>query len=263
MKTLRPLLFLVSMLLIVGLACSGGGTAPTQAPPPTQPVQVIPTEVPPEPTEVPPTEAPAPTEPPASQSEQFFTEEFDDPLSNDWSVLTVTGSNDADPDKVTVEAQDGKLVWNFDSEYVYYYLFYDAFTYEDVKVNVSADNRGRNNNNISLICRYDPDIGWYEFNIANNGLYDIYYAEVTSSGEISYTRITNGGSNSIKQGKEVNEYSISCKGDELSLTINGDEVNTVTEKNYGLRDGQVGVSVSSFNVLPILIEMDWIEISEP
>ena len=263
MKTLRPLLFFVSMLLIVGLACSGGGTAPTQAPPPTQPVQVIPTEVPPEPTEVPPTEAPAPTEPPASQSEQFFTEEFDDPLSNDWSVLTVTGSNDADPDKVTVEAQDGKLVWNFDSEYVYYYLFYDAFTYEDVKVAVSADNRGKNNNNISLICRYDPDIGWYEFNIANNGLYDIYYAEVTSSGEISYTRITNGGSNSIKQGKEVNEYSISCKGDELSLTINGDEVNTVTEKNYGLRDGQVGVSVSSFNVLPILIEMDWIEISEP
>jgi hypothetical protein len=25
----------------------------------------------------------------------------------------------------------------------------------------------------------------------------------------------------------------------------------------------VGVSVSSFNVLPILIEMDWIQISEP
>jgi hypothetical protein len=263
MKTLRPLFFFVSMLLIVGLACSGGATAPTQAPPPTQPVQVIPTEVPPEPTEVPPTEAPAPTEPPAPQAQQFFTEEFDDPLSNDWSIFTVTASDKADPDKVTVEAKDGKLVWDFESEWVYYYLFYEAFTYEDVKVDVSADNRGRNNNNISLICRYDPDVGWYEFNIANNGLYDIYYAEVTSSGEISYNRITNGGSNSIKQGKETNEYSISCKGDELSLTINGDEVNTITEKNYGLRDGQVGVSVSSFNVLPILIEMDWIEISEP
>jgi len=263
MKTLRPLLFFVLMLLIVGLACSGGAAAPTQAPPPTQPVQVIPTEVPPEPTEVPPTEAPAPTEPAAPQAQQFFTEEFDDPLSNDWSIFTVTASTEADPDKVTVEAQDGKLVWDFESEWVYYYLFYEAFTYEDVKIDVRADNRGRNNNNISLICRYDPDVGWYEFNIANNGLYDIYYAEVTSSGEIAYNRITNGGSNAIKQGKETNEYSISCKGDELSLTINGDEVNTVTEKNYGLRDGQVGVSVSSFNVLPILIEMDWIEISEP
>lgn len=266
MKTLRHLLFFVSMLVIVGLACSFGGggndTPPTQSVQPTQPPQ--PTDVPP--TEPEPTEAPteaAPTEPPAPQSEQFFTEEFDDPLSNDWSILTVTGSDDADPDKVTVEAQDGKLVWNFDSEWVYYYMFYDAFTYEDVQVDVRADNRGRNNNNISLICRYDPDVGWYEFNIANNGLYDIYYAEVTSSGAIEYNRITNGGSNAIKQGKEVNEYSISCKGDELSLTINGDEVNTITEKNYGLREGNVGVSVSSFNVLPILIEMDWIKISEP
>lgn len=264
MKPLRPLLFFVSMLIIVGLACSFGGG--NNNPPPTQPVQ--PTQ-PPQPTAVPPTEpepeptVAAPTEPPAPQSEQFFTEEFDDPLSNDWSILTVTGSDDADPDKVTVESQDGQLVWNFDSEYVYYYIFYEPFTYEDVKVDVRADNRGRNNNNISLICRYDPDVGWYEFNIANNGLYDIYYAEVDSSGDIGYSRIANGGSNAIKQGKEVNEYSISCKGDELSLTINGDEVTTLTERNYGLREGQVGISVSSFNVLPILIEMDWIQISEP
>ena len=265
MKPLRPLFFFVSVLLVVGMACAFGADNT----PPTQVVQS--TQPPPQPTAVPPTEAepteeptvPAPTEPPAPQAEQFFTEEFDVPLSNDWSVLTVTASDAADPDKVTVEAQDGRLVWNFDSEYVYYYLFYDAFTYEDVKVDVSADNRGRNNNNISLICRYDPDVGWYEFNIANNGLYDIYYAEVDSSGDIGYSRIANGGSNAIKQGKEVNEYSISCKGDELSLTINGDEVTSVTEKNYGLREGQVGISVSSFNVLPILIEMDWIQISEP
>jgi hypothetical protein len=266
MKTVRPLFFFVSLLLIVGLACSGGATPPTQAPPPTQPVQVIPTNPPP-PTEVPPTEAlpteVVVTEEPVSQSQQFFTEEFDTPLSGDWDILTVTGSDKADPDKVTVESQDGKLVWNFDSEYVYYYLFYNAFDYEDAKLTVRADNRGRNNNSISLICRYDPDIGWYEFNIANNGLYDILYGEVKSNGDIAYNRIANGGSNAIKQGKEVNEYEISCKDTELSLTINGDEVTSVTEKNFGLRSGQVGVSVSSFDVLPIIIDMDWVEISEP
>lgn len=263
MKTLRPLFFFVSLLLIVGLACNFGGGSGGDNPPvqPEQPTQVPPVEAPtesaPEPTVA------APTEPPAPQVQQFFTEEFDSPLSSDWSIFTVTASDKADPDKVTVEAKDGKLVWDFESEWVYYYLFYDAFKYEDVKVDVRADNRGRNNNNISLICRYDPDVGWYEFNIANNGLYDIYYAEVTSSGSISYNRITNGGSNAIKQGKEVNEYSISCKGDELSLTINGDEVNSIVEKKYGLSAGQIGVSVSSFNVLPILIEMDWVKISEP
>jgi hypothetical protein len=262
MKKLHPLLVFISMLAIVGLACSLGANnnPPVQPVQPTQPPQQPPTEVPP--TEAEPTQAPA-TEPPVSQAEQFFTEEFDNPLSSDWSILTVTGTDKSDPDKVTVEAKNGRLVWNFDSEYVYYYMFYNPFTYEDVTVDVRADNRGRNNNNISLICRYDPEVGWYEFNIANSGLYDIFYAEVKSDGDIAYNRITNGGSNAIKQGKEVNEYSISCKGDELSLTINGDEVNTITEKNYGLREGQVGMSVSSFNVLPILIEMDWFKISEP
>jgi len=230
-------------------------------------VQVIPTNPPPQPTEAQPTEAPPPTEvvteEPVSQAQQFFTEEFDNPLSGDWDTLTVTGSDKADPDKVTVESQDGRLVWDFDSEYVYYYLFYNAFDYEDAQLEVRADNRGRNNNSISLICRYDPDIGWYEFNIANNGLYDILYAEVQSDGDISYNRIANGGSNAIKQGKEVNEYGIACKGTELTLTINGDEVTSVTEKTYGLRSGQLGVSVSSFDILPIVIEMDWVKISEP
>lgn len=263
MTSTRPVLFLISFVLIVGLACSFGAADPTAPPPqPTQPPPptAVPTEALPDPTEA----APVPTdEPPAPQARQFFTEEFDTALSKDWSIYTVTGSDQADPDKVTVEADNGNLVWNFDSEYVYYYLFYSAFDYEDVRVEARADNRGRNNNSISLICRYDPDVGWYEFNIANNGLYDILYAEVSSSDQIAYKRIANGGSNEIKQGKEVNEYAITCKGEVLTLVINGEEVTSITEKNYGLRSGQVGVSVSSFNVLPILIEMDWVKISEP
>jgi hypothetical protein len=266
MKTLRPLLFFVSLLVIAGMACSFGSQPATQAPPPEQPVQVEnPTAVPPEPTEVPPTEAPPPTatEPPVPQAQQFFTEEFDNPLSGDWSVFTVTDPNASDLEKVTVEADGGNLVWNFDSEYVYYYLFYNAFTYEDVKVEARADNRGKNNNSVSLICRYDEEVGWYEFNIANNGLYDILYAEVLDSGKIRWNRVANGGSNAINQGKEVNEYSITCQGEDLTLNINGDEVISIKEKNYGLRSGQAGISVSSFDVLPILIEMDWIRISEP
>ncbi len=267
MKPLRPLLFLVSMLLIVGLACSGGATPPTQAPPPTQPVQVIPTEAPPEPTEPPATEPPATeppaTEPPAPQGQQFFTEEFDTPLSGDWNVFTITDPNLSDLEKVTVESDNGNLVWNLDSEYVYYYLFYNAFEYEDVKVEARADNRGKNNNSVSLICRYDENVGWYEFNIANNGLYDILYAEVLDNGKIRWNRVANGGSNAINQGKDVNEYSATCQGEELTLNINGDEVISIKEKNYRLRSGQAGISVSSFDVLPILIEMDWIRISEP
>ncbi len=272
MKPLRPLFFLTAIILFVGLACAalGGGTTPTQAPPPTEPVQVIPTDPPPQPTEVPPTEAlPTEEEPteeppvPEPQSQQFFTEEFDAPLSSDWDILTVTGSTDADPDKVTVETDGGRLIWDFDSEYVYYYMFYNAYEYDNVRLDVRADNRGRNNNSISLICRYDPDTGWYEFNIANSGVYDILYGEVRPNGDIAYNTIANGGSLAIKQGMGVNEYAIICEDNELTLFINGDEVTSIQENRYGLRSGQVGMSVSSFNVLPILIEMDWVQISEP
>jgi hypothetical protein len=271
MKAFRKLFLLTSLLLVVGLACSLGGGGSTPAPQQEPPVQVQPTAEPvqqptdepaPEPTNPPaPTAEPAPTEEPARS--MFFTEEFDSPLSSDWSIFTVTGSDDADPDKVTVEAEDGMLVWDFDSEYLYYYLFYNAFEYEDVRLEVRADNRGRNNNSVSLICRYDPDRGWYEFNITNGGLYDILYAEITSNGNISYNEITNGGSNAIRQGKDVNEYAIECVGNELTLYINGDEVNSINERTYDLRKGQIGVSVSSFNVLPIQIDMDWIKVNEP
>jgi hypothetical protein len=268
MKKFRPLILFTLFVLVVGLACglSGGSTTPEpqpqqeqpQQPQQEQPQQVAPTDPPAVPTEPPP---PTATEEPAAS--MYFTEDFNNDLSSDWDLFTVTGSDSADPDKLTLSVEDGYLNWDFDSEYLYAYLFYNAFEYEDVRLEVRADNRGRNNNSVSLICRYDPDTGWYEFNITNGGLYDILYAEVTSKGDISYNTITNGGSNAIKQGKDVNEYAIECKGNELSLFINGDEVNTITERKYDLRKGQIGVSVSSFNVLPIQIDMDWVTISEP
>jgi hypothetical protein len=105
MKNLRPLLFFVSLLLIVGLACSffgQGGDKPTQAPPPTdQPIQIDdePTS---EPTEPPATEPPEPTEPPTPEAQQYFTEEFDNPLSDSWTSFTLYDSNEADLDKVKV-----------------------------------------------------------------------------------------------------------------------------------------------------------------
>jgi hypothetical protein len=261
MKNLRPLLFFVSLLLVVGLACSGGSTPATQPPPTQAPVKVDEPTLAPEPTEPPATEAP--TEPPTPEAQPFFTEEFDNPLSSDWTSFTLYDSNESDLDKVNVEAKDGKLVWDLNSKYVYYYLYYGAFEYEDVQVEVNADNRGKNNNSVSLICRYDPKVGWYEFNIANSGLYNILFAKVLDSGKIEYNRIANGGSNEIKAGLGVNEYAIKCQGDQLSLTVNGAKVKTIQDKKYGLRKGQVGVSVSSFNVTPILIEMDWFKVSEP
>lgn len=267
MKSFKPLYFLVAFILIVGLACIGSGTTPEPSQPTSPPPVQQPTDAPQQPaTEAPqqPVEPQQPTEEPQQPTGQkFFTEEFDSPLSSDWTLFTVTGSDSTDPEKFTMDVKNGKLIWKFDDKQLYEYLFYTAHEYDDVTVEARVDNRGKNNNNVSLICRYDPDTGWYEFNIANNGLYDILYAEVQKDGDINYSTITNGGSNAIKAGKEINEYSITCKGAKLSLHINGKETNSITEKKYALRSGGIGVSVSAFNVLPIEVEMDWIKILEP
>jgi hypothetical protein len=263
MKSFRPLLLFASLLLVVGMACVIGGGGNTPVPPPTeQPIIDEPTS---EPIELPVTEAPLPTESPVPQAQQFFTEEFDTPLSGDWtSRIDFAHPNIKESDKVTVQAENGNLVWDFGNKYVYYYLFYGAYEYEDVVVEVKADNRGKNNNSVSLICRYDPEVGWYEFNIANSGLYDISFVRILDNGRVQYNRVANGGSNYIKAGLEVNEYYIKCQGNVLTLKINGMDVTSVQDKKYGeLSKGQVGVSVSSFNVLPIQVEMDWFKVSEP
>jgi hypothetical protein len=124
---------------------------------------------------------------------------------------------------------------------------------------VTADNRGKNNNNVSLICR-ESDEGWYEFNIANNGLYNILaYIDA----DRRYYNIYNGGSNAIKTGKDINVYTASCSGTELSLTINGVLAKKIKDSKYNLRDGKVGFSVSSFDVIPILVELDSFTVSQP
>lgn len=255
MKTLRPLFFFASLLLIVGLACGtvGGSDSPTppvqQEPtkvpePTTAPTELPPTRIPP--TEVPPT--PKPTDLPA-----FFTEEFDGDLSN-WTNFVVYG----DESGVKLSVENAKLNMTINSELTSFYILYAPYLYTDVILETQADNSGKNNNNVSLICRYnEADRTWYEFSIANNGLYWIY-AFVDNEYKVIY----DGGSNLIKQGKDTNVYKAGCIGNELSLFINGQEVRTLEEATYDLKEGKVGLSVTSFIVLPIEIDFEYFTIAE-
>jgi hypothetical protein len=123
---------------------------------------------------------------------------------------------------------------------------------------LNAENRGRNNNNVSLVCRFDSDAGeWYEFSVENGGLWYLY------AYQDGYNIVSNGGTTALKQGKEVNEYGMTCDGNEITLTVNGETVKRVTDTKYNLGGGLVGFNISSLNVLPITVEVNWFEISEP
>jgi hypothetical protein len=264
-NALKPFVFVLVFMALVGLACMGGSSTPAPEPAnepqqqPEQPQQPAQPEEPQQPEEPAPTEEPS--EPVSQDAPDFFTEDFDADSGN-WSYFTVTGSEDANESGLDLSVDGGYMVFDVSSKYLYTYVLYDPYDYTDVAVEARVENRGTNNNNISLICRYS-DEGWYEFNIANNGLYDIFAATFNASGDVVYNFLADGGSNKIKSGKEINEYKIVCRERKLSMYINGFETRVLEDNNYVLRDGQVGISVSSFQDLPVKVEVDWIKISEP
>ncbi len=208
---------------------------------------------------------PIPTNPPAVVVEatpteilsapDFFSEEFEGDLTN-WEYFFMSGEED----EASFYTEDGKLKFYLDGEDIYAYLLYSPYFYEDVALTVIAENRGYNNNNVSLICRYDPEEGWYEFNIANNGLYWIYFYDLRDP---HYKLIADGGSTAIHTGKDINEYSVVCNEKTLILYINGVETRRLEETQYVLKEGQVGVSVSSFSVYPIEVDIESVTIDYP
>ena len=75
-----------------------------------------------------------------------------------------------------------------------------------------------------------------------------------------------GGSTLIKTGKRVNEYTMICKGDQLTVGIDNTEIRTIDlntgEYNF-LENGQVGLSVTSTFALPVHIEFQEFVLSVP
>lgn len=257
----RMLFAFVALLLFVSLACNFGASptsAPTQPPVNDVPSVDVPTEQPQEPQQ---TDEPAPvaTEPPVQSTDalDFYTEEFDGDISN-WTYFTSKNDVSADDSGVEPVAENGYLVLDL-GKWLNVYVMYDPYVYTNVRIDTRVENRGTNNNNINLVCR-SSDEGWYEVAIANNGLYDLYAYDGVKG---AYVRLANGGSNKIKAGKEVNEYTFICNDRNLILEINGFETKKYTDNQYVFREGQIGVGASSFRDVPVTVEFDWVKISEP
>jgi hypothetical protein len=251
-KSARPFIYLFLILAMASLACGIDWGDETQTAPEQQSS---------EPTQEQQSAEPTASEEVVATGQQFGTFEFDAPDDNWQTVLNVTGQN-TNVDNMSVDFEDGFMRFNINTKQLWTYINYTAYEYENVRIDARVENLGVNNNNISMICRYSESDGWYEFNVANNGLWWIYHGLLDSTGKTTYTLIYNGGSNDIHQGKDVNEYGAVCNEHKLTLYINGKEVRTVEDNKFLLRNGQVGISVSSFDDLPVKVDFDWVKISE-
>ena len=261
-KNYIALLLALSFVFILGCSLFTGG--PTTDGPtneeqeaPAQPIEDTAPEAPVEPaatqkpTDVPSTSAP--------ETQMYFTEEFTYDSGN-WDVFYM-GSGDGE--ETTFEYSNDRLTIDIGDEDVYMYYLYLPYEYDDVKLTLNAENLGRNNNNVSLVCHVS-DAGWYEFSVENGGLWYLYAAVWDEKyGHTGYNILDNGGARTLKQGKEVNEYALECNGDEMTLWVNGDKLKTAKDTRFGLPKGMVGFNISSLNVLPITVDIDWFRIEAP
>ena len=251
-KALKSFALFAALLVLVSLACLGG--VPTPSPEP-KPVQAEPTTTPVVPVKS--TQTALPTTTPEPSAPKFFTEEFDSDQEN-WDFNVVKNTDTADASQAKAEIMDGVFDFAIDGKFLTIYSFYLPYEYENVKIDLRVENLGTNENQINIICRATEN-GWYEFSIANSGLYVIYAVEPGKG----YRKLHDGGSTKIKTGKEFNDYSIICNERTMSLYINGTETRVFEDNEYAFSKGLVGIGVSSFDTLPVHIQIDSVTISEP
>lgn len=135
----------------------------------------------------------------------------------------------------------------------------------DAEISVQARQiSDSNDNGYGLICRYTDEENFYVFLISGDGFYaigkytsaesDIIY--LTGSAPIHYT-----ASDAINQGISTNLIRANCVGNQLSLTVNGQPLTTVTDTSH--TEGDVGVITALFEPGSTLIEFDNFSVSAP
>ena len=183
--------------------------------------------------------------------ELIFVEDFNGSLPN-WTDFIAGEGEDADTSIV-----NGQFIFDIQSEFTFAYTLYDGETYADVQLTTNVENRGHENNYITLVCRESAD-GWYELSIASDGFYSIDFADDATD---SFENLAAGSTDTINLGAASNEFSAICQGDLLSLYVNGEFVDSATDSR--LPEGHVGISAASLEDLPILVAFDYLEVSQP
>lgn len=252
-------LLLLGLLFLTGCLSPSGDRGATSEPTSTPQMtitRVIPTI---EPVTVPPTIIPSPTVtatylPP----ERYFTEEFDAPPGH-WSTLYASG----DTSRVDILNENSKLTFEIYSPVTWMYTIYGAYEYERVRIETRIESLGSEVNSMGLVCQYDEQMGWYEFNISNDGNYNVLHGQWLGEGVASYAPILDDASNQITSGNSINEIGLDCYDNILKLYINGNLIRNLNVEHIGLTGGKVGLSLGSFEEVPVILSFDWVKVSEP
>jgi hypothetical protein len=236
-------------------ACQSATPTPVATLSPTVTIPLSPTPIPltdtPQPTATPTLEA-TPTALP-----RFFTNEFDSALAS-WTILQ-TGNETAP----VIKTENSSLILQMDAPFVWAYAVYDAQEYDNIRIDARMTNQAGSPSSVGLICRYNETEGWLEYNVSTDGTYSLLYGNWLAGGIAEYLPIMDGSSNLIQPTGAAQEISMVCSGTTVSLLVNQTVIRNADVSRFELTHGKVGITVSSFENIPVIAAFDWLRVSEP
>ena len=87
------------------------------------------------------------------------------------------------------------------------------------------------------------------------------YGQWLSPGIARYMPLRRSNSEKIKTG--ANKIGLVCQGNKLTPYINDVRMQVYEDNKVGLKDGNIGLTASSFTDVPFAAAFDWAKVSEP
>jgi hypothetical protein len=191
---------------------------------------------------------------PCDQGGALLLDEFDGDQDCGWVEYERTGARVTITDDVLrlTTSQAGQIWWtnagrNLDNVII---------------TAVARQTGGPDDNAYGVICRYQNQDNFYVFLISGDGYYAIGKYQSGNS-QIEY--LSGDGqyvpSEFVRLGEAENEIQASCVANQLSLTVNGQLLETVTDPTFVT--GDIGLAASTFQPGTTTIEFDRILVVGP
>lgn len=116
---------------------------------------------------------------------------------------------------------------------------------------------------ISVICRYQHNVGWYEFYMQSDGKWGIVKISYIDGTVFEVKNLTSGFGTAINYGQHgaLNQLEAVCLGDELIFRVNGVTLGSVRDSSYA--SGLIGVGVAAGEAGNSIAEFDSLRVQAP
>ncbi len=195
-----------------------------------------------------------------------FRDDMSKDISKDWGLKVISGLEkqlywSQEAGAFRIELKPGN-----DTNFAF---IHKNKKYKDVVVKAEGRYLESSPAYLAVICRASEK-GWYEFRINSQGYYQLLKFDqyLKDQGKNAYTDLVGGQLRStlVKTGKDINQFALSCQGNELKAFINDEQLfkdrQPIVIEDSSFSEGAIGFGVSS-NGISADVSFNFIESLKP